>query len=174
MVPAEVNAVDPGNRDVIYESIAELEEQAWRRREAEEALPPPPPPPTRRWSVAIALGVLALVVWVMPLVTRPRIHVVTTVPRNAPSARVERALQTAADLVEQYRLAERRLPASIALAGPVTPQIHYFPDTGGRFILETPTTRGIARLTVERGGTAFQVFGPDVLRPAPPVLRSRR
>jgi hypothetical protein len=171
--PAEIQAVDPGNRDAIFASIAELEEQAWRRREAEEALPPPPLPPTQRWSVVIALGVLALVVWVMPLITRRPVYVVTTLPRTASPDRIERELQGAADRIEQFRVAERRLPEALALVAPVSSQIHYFPDTGARFILETPTTAGVARLTVDRGGSEFQVFGPNDLRPAPPMASRR-
>lgn len=167
--PAEIHAVDPGNRDAIFASIAELEERAWRRREADAAMPPPPPPPTQRWSVAIALGVLALVVWVMPLITRRPVYVVTTLPRGAAPDRIERELQGAADRIEQFRVAERHLPEALALVAPVSPQIHYFPDSGARFILETPVTAGVARLTVERGGSEFQVFGPNDLRPAPPM-----
>ncbi|MGH7591033.1 MAG: hypothetical protein ACREL2_06305 [Gemmatimonadales bacterium] len=171
--PAEINAVDPENRDTIFASIAELEEQAWRRREAAEALPPPPPPPTQRWSVAISLAVLAVVVWVMPLITRRPVLLVTTLPRTTTPERVERGLQSAADRIEQYRVSQRHLPGSLALVAPVSPQIHYFPDTGARFILETPITSGVARLTVERSRSDFQVFGPNDLRPAPPRAPGR-
>ena len=167
--PAEIHAVDPGNRDAIFASIAELEERAWRRREADEALPPPPPPPTQRWSVVIALGVLALVVWVMPLITGRPVFLVTSLPRAAAPDRIERELQSTADRVEQFRVAQRQRPYSLAWLAPFSPQIHYFPDSGARFILETPVTAGVARLTVERGGSEFQVFGPNDLRPAPPM-----
>lgn len=172
-LPAEIHAVDPENRDAIFASIAELEEQAWRRREAEEALPPPPPPATQRWSVVISLGVLALVVWVMPLLTRPPVFLVTPLPRTATPERVERGLESAAERIEEYRMSHRQLPRSLALVAPVPPQIHYFPDTGARFILEVPITTGVARLTVERNGAAFQVFGPNDLRSAPPRAPGR-
>ncbi|MGB7211257.1 MAG: hypothetical protein WBC97_01400 [Gemmatimonadales bacterium] len=166
--PAEIHAVDPENRDAIFESIAELEDRAWRRREAEEALPPPPLPPSQRWSVAISLGVLAVVVWLMPLLTRAPVLFVTPLLRTTTPERVERGLQSAADRIEQYRISQRHLPGSLALVAPVSPQIHYFPDTGARFILETPITAGVARLTFERGRSEFQMFGPNDLRPAPP------
>lgn len=163
-----VEATDPENRDAIIESIVELEERHWRRLEEEAALPPLPPPPTKRWSFAVPLAICAVIVWVATL--RPvRTEVVTAISARAETVRVERLLHTASEVIERYRAVHRRWPAALTDAGPFPAQIHYFPDTGGRFLLEMATTRGIARITVDHGEASFHLYGPTELRPAPPA-----
>lgn len=169
----QVEASDPENRDAIIESIVELEERHWRRLEEEAELPPLPPPPTKRWSFAIPLALCAVIVWAVTL--RPvRTEVVTAISGRAETVRVERLLHTAGEVVERYRAAHGKFPAALRDAGPFPAQIHYFPDTGSRFLLEMATARGIARITMDRGEATFHLYAPTELRPAPPAPPPQR
>lgn len=164
-----VEAASAENRDAIIESIVELEERAWRRLEEEAALPPLPPPPTKRWSVAIPLFILAVLVWTLPLMSKVPVQVVTSISNRAETYRVERLLHAAGQVVQRYRIVRGHFPRSLAEAGPFPAQIRYYPDTGARFLLEMPTSRGIARMSVDHGEMTFHLYGPTELRPAPPL-----
>ena len=171
---AEVDATNPENREVILRSIEELEARAIRRLEEEAELPPLPPPPQRRWSVAIPLLILAVVVWVAPLLTHNVQRLATLIPPTADPSRVEKAFISSAQRIDDYRLTLGELPNTLTEAGVFPAALRYFPDTGGSFLLELPTTRGLARLTWHRGIATFQLFGATDLRPAPAPIRRPR